>query len=184
MLALLWRVLAITEVNMPSVWKSIPKVSNFFPIGVFSYLEYCIRLPQSQNDCIEIWVHLDPILLHEGLAWRCGIQLGPFCVILPVRFPPPIHFYLSDMWRELYLPSPEEQFLSTQCCCHSVLWHTDSQFSALSSPSNTTSSLFFILPWESVSWPFFRLSLCVFLVRSLSFLELFLTLPLSDFGNY
>ncbi len=35
--------------------------------------------------------------------------------------------YLSDMWREPYLLSPEEQFLSTQCCCHSVFWHTDSQ---------------------------------------------------------
>ncbi len=100
MLALLWRVLVITEVNMLSVWKSIPKVSNFFPIGVFFYLEYCIRLPQSQNDCIEICVHLDPILLHEGLAGRCGIQLGPLCVILPVRFPPPPHSFLPVWYVE------------------------------------------------------------------------------------
>jgi hypothetical protein len=41
--------------------------------------------------------------------------------------PPPPHthtFDLSDMWKGI--PSAEEQFLSTQCCCHWVLWHTGS----------------------------------------------------------
>jgi hypothetical protein len=32
----------------------------------------------------------------------------------------------NNMWRELYIPSPVEQFLSAQCCCHSVLQRTSS----------------------------------------------------------
>jgi hypothetical protein len=43
---------------------------------------------------------------------------------------------------------------------------------------------FFNIPWESISWLFFRLSLCLLLSRSLGFLELFLALPLSVFGHY
>jgi hypothetical protein len=38
---------------------------------------------------------------------------------------------------------------------------------ASSLSSLATSSPFFILPWEKVSWPFFGLSLCLFSIRSL-----------------
>ncbi len=48
-------------------------------------------------------------------------------VVLTVRFLPRPYLYLLDMWWELNIQSPEEQFLSTQCCCHSsTLWHTGS----------------------------------------------------------
>jgi hypothetical protein len=82
-----------------------------------------------------------PCLLHEGPAGRCETQLGSPNVVLTV---PPHTFYLSDMLRELYILSPEDQLLShrvtvTRFCDTLVLT------ALLSSPS-ATSSPFFILP--------------------------------------
>jgi uncharacterized membrane-anchored protein YitT (DUF2179 family) len=52
-----------------------------------------------------------------------------------------------------------------------------------SSSSSSTSSPFFILPWKRLSWPFLKLSLCLFSIQSLGFLEMFSNSPLSVFGH-
>ncbi len=41
------------------------------------------------------------------------------CRLTAYILPPP-HFY-GDMWGELYILSPEKEFLSTLCCCCTVL---------------------------------------------------------------
>jgi hypothetical protein len=41
-------------------------------------------------------------------------------------FSPFLLFYLPDTEGELFILSIEEQFPITQCCCHSVFWHTGS----------------------------------------------------------
>ncbi len=97
-------------------------------------------------------------------------------------FPPTPRIFNCMIYRESYIQilSPEEQFLSTQVVtrpCDILVLSTSS------SSSSATSSPFFISPWERVSWPFFRLSLCMFSGKSLGFLELFPTLPLSIFGH-
>ncbi len=53
-----------------------------------------------------------------------------------------------------------EQFLSTQCSCHSVLCHAGSCCLIIIFIIDFLS--LFLLPWERVSWTFFRLSLCQF----------------------
>jgi hypothetical protein len=69
------------------------------------------------------------------------------------------------------------QLLSTQCPCHSVMWHT--VLTASSSLSSATSSPFFILPWERESCPFFLgCHYVCFSTRSFGFLELFSLLSL------
>ncbi len=83
---------------------------------------------------------------------------------------------IADMRRELYILSPEDEFLSTHCCCRMVLT------SSSSSSAMMMTSLIFIIPWERVSWLFFRLSLCLFL-GTLAFYSCFPTLPLSVFGH-
>ncbi len=96
------------------------------------------------------------------------------------KYPPTPTFHLSDMWRELYIPSPEEHFLSTKCCCHLVLWHTGSHHIRIIIIINIISLLH--LTVIKGSWPFFRLSLKLFLTRSLGFLVLLSNSPLSIFG--
>jgi hypothetical protein len=51
---------------------------------------------------------------HKITVWKFMYIVNP--VVSTKRFPP--HFFLSDMWRELYILSPEEQFISMQCRCH------------------------------------------------------------------
>jgi hypothetical protein len=36
-------------------------------------------------------------------------------------FPTPPPHLSADIKGEIYIRSPEEEFLSTQCCCHTVL---------------------------------------------------------------
>jgi hypothetical protein len=88
---------------------------------------------------------------------------------------------LSDMWRELYALSPEEQCLITQCLCHLVLWHTVSHRIIIFINSNIISLLHLTLRKSKLI--LFRLSLCLFLTRSLGFKELFSNSPLSIFGK-
>ncbi len=49
------------------------------------------------------------------------------CLLLSGTLTHPPHGWPSDMRGELYILSAEEQFLSTKCRCHLVLWHTGSQ---------------------------------------------------------
>ncbi len=116
-----------------------------------------------------------PVLLYEGPAgrwkpcWDCSM-----CHSDPL-LPPTPYFYLSDMWWELYTQSPEEKYLSTQCHCHLVSWHTSSRRIIIVIISNMISLLH---PTQRrVIWPFFRLSLCLFSVRSLGFPGFFSNSP-------
>jgi hypothetical protein len=61
------------------------------------------------------------------------------------------------------ISGPEEEFLSTQCCYHTVLWCSGSHL--------------VIILWGRINWLFFRLSICLFLSRSLGFVVLFSTSP-------
>ncbi len=61
------------------------------------------------------------------------IQDGSMCHI-DCPFPPP-HTFLPVCYakRAIYcIPSPEEQFLSIQCRCYLVLWHTGSVLDSVS----------------------------------------------------
>jgi hypothetical protein len=75
------------------------------------------------------------------------------------------HFFIGIAWvrskHTSYVLSAEEQFLSTQCCCHSVLWLIGSCRIIIIFIINNFISLLFLLQ-ERVSWTFFRLSLCQF----------------------
>ncbi len=109
---------------------------------------------------------LFPVVSHEGSTGRCA-QLGLMQVLCRSSIFSPPRFYLSDMWRELYTLSPEEQFLSTQCgftqfCNTLVLTASSSSSTAMSSP-------LCIIPWEWVRWLLFRLSLYLFWVGPLVF---------------
>ncbi len=72
---------------------------------------------------------VNTVLQHEGSAGRVWTQLGLlYASHWPkATIPPP---FLTIWYMErylLYIQSPEEQFLSTQCRCHAVLWHTGSR---------------------------------------------------------
>jgi hypothetical protein len=89
---------------------------------------------------------VNPVVFHEGLAgrWEPSWDWSGCCVLC--LFPHPfLHVWYVE--RILYIWSPEEPFLSTslstQCHCHSILWHTGSHC-IISSPA--TSYLFFIIP--------------------------------------
>jgi hypothetical protein len=60
------------------------------------------------------------VVSYGGLTGRCEASWDCSICCVDRLFCPP-HFYLSDMWRKLYIciPSPEKQFFSTQCHCHS-----------------------------------------------------------------
>jgi hypothetical protein len=70
-----------------------------------------------------------PCKLHKEPAGRCETQLGPLimssCPSISIT-PPNIFTCLICGESYMYILSPEEQFLSTQCRWHSVLWHTGS----------------------------------------------------------
>jgi hypothetical protein len=138
-----------------------------------------ISLPRSQNNCLKTCAFGKPCISHKGPADSCETQQGLLNVLYwPLVSFPSTHFYLSDMWRELYIPSPEEQF---QCHCHlpfDILLLTTS----LSSLS-TISTPFFVLLWERIRWPFSGCHHACFLTRSLGFLESFSNSPLSVFGH-
>jgi hypothetical protein len=120
---------------------------------------------------MKICVYCKLVLLHEGPTGRCE----PSCDRSMCHVDHPS-------------PSPPKKFLPVwyvERAKNTKSWGTISKCTVLlslglvtltsssSSSSTATSSPFFILPWENVVWPFFRLSLCLFLVRSLSYLELF-----------
>jgi hypothetical protein len=65
----------------------------------------------------------------------------------PYPYTPPPPFYLPDMWGENYICilSAEEQFLSTQCRCHSVFCHTGSHYIIIIFNLNTISLLLLTL---------------------------------------
>jgi hypothetical protein len=89
------------------------------------------------------------VLSHERPAGRCWNPAGTAsCVVLTVYFLCPPNFYWSDMWRELDILSPEEQFFSTQCRCHLVLWHTGSHRIVIVINCNIISLLHLTL-WKS-----------------------------------
>jgi hypothetical protein len=130
-----------------------------------------IRLLQSQNNGMKICVHWKPCFIVWKTSWEVWKPAGiALCVVLTVRFPPP-HFYLSNMWIELNMLSPEERFLGTHCHCHSALWHTGSHRIIIIIISNIIPLLHPTLRKSKLA-PFL-LSPCLFLVRSLDFLELF-----------
>ncbi len=105
------------------------------------------------------WTYTDTyifITFHKSCSavWRFSWQrkLSRDCLYvsrwLSISCPSP---HLSaDMRGELYFLSPEEKFLSTQCCCRSfcdALVLTSSS----SSSATTTTSLFFVIPCGRVS---------------------------------
>jgi hypothetical protein len=96
---------------------------------------------------------------------------------------PPTPHSSADIWEEPYILSPEKEFRSTQCCCHSVLWCTGSHLIIIIINSINNNISLFIIAWERVSWLFFRLSLCRCLSRPLGFLQSFSDTPLSFFGH-
>jgi hypothetical protein len=101
--------------------------------------------------------------------------------MLTVHIPlPPINTCL--IWRELYMYTESwGTFINTQCRCHSVLCHTDSHRIIIVIIHNIIPLL--ILPWERVSWTFFRLSLYLFSAKPHGFQELFANSPSSIFGR-
>jgi hypothetical protein len=97
----------------------------------------------------------------------------------------PLLFFinLSTCWyagRAIYTECwgtiPQYSVAVTRSCDTLVLTTSSS-----SSPS-ATSSPFFFLPWQRVSWTFLVCHYASFPTRSLGFLELFSTFPLSVFG--
>ncbi len=106
----------------------------------------------------KIWFHLsspitkyhikfvyivNPVSSHEGLAGRCEISWTAPSVLFTTCLPTPLHI-LPGWYEERaipYIPIPEQQFLSTQCHCHSVLWHTGSLFNIFISNDNDISLL-------------------------------------------
>ncbi len=78
------------------------------------------------------------------------------------------------MWREFYILSAENLFLSTQCHCHSVLRHTSSHYIIIIFIIDFISLLFLTLRKS-------KLNYASFLTRSLGFLELFSNSPWSVF---
>jgi hypothetical protein len=111
---------------------------------------------------------------------RCETQLAHLMYHVDVGILPPPQFYLSDMWRELSILSYEEQFLSTQCRCHSVLWHTGSHYVIIIFIINFISLL---LTLRKSKLNLFGSHYVSFLTRSLGFLELFSNSPLSTFSR-
>ncbi len=71
--------------------------------------------------------HWKPNKPYWGPAGRCETQLKQLNVSYWLSESSPPHVWPSwYAWRAIYLLSTEKQFLRTQCCCHSVLWQTDS----------------------------------------------------------
>ncbi len=102
------------------------------------------------------------ILSHEGPAGRCEIQQWLLYVLCWPSNPLSPNFYLFFyVERAIYTES-----------WGTILQYTVSLglvtygFSPHHPSSSATSSPSFILPWERVSWPCFRLALCLFLARS------------------
>jgi hypothetical protein len=78
---------------------------------------------------------------------------------------PPPHLS-ADIRGELYKLSPEDSSVLGVA----VGWFCDTLVFTSSSSASATTSPIYITHWGGVSWLFFRLSLCLFLSRSLSFL--------------
>ncbi len=116
-----------------------------------------------------------PCISHEGPAGRWETQLWPLNVSCWPSVNPCLICGKSYIYWVLRKKSSAHSVAVIRSCDTLVL-------TSLSLSSSTTSCLFFILPWQRVSWPFFRLWLCLFLTRSLGFLELFSNFPLSVFG--
>jgi hypothetical protein len=148
---------------------------------ISSNLVHC--LSQSQNNCTERSSLFGSSRNYDEVQLR-GVRPNcpALCVELTIRILTPSILVLPALYvGELYVLNAEKQFHSTQCHCHSVLWHTDSHRIFIIFIFYFISLLF--LPRERVSWTFFLLSLyCTsFLTRSLGFLELFSNSPLSVF---
>ncbi len=136
-----------------------------------------IRLPRSQNSCLKTCAYRKPCISHEWPDGRCEIQRR----LLNVRpqYPTPPHLFTCLTCGEIY-----KYWVLRNNSSVALTWSCDKLiFTASSSSSSTISSPFFILLWERVSWPFFRLLQCMFLTRSLGFLESFSNSPLSSFGH-
>jgi hypothetical protein len=110
------------------------------------------HLPKSQNNSTKVFGLIGNSVTH-GEIHLGGVRPSWTCLICNVdhSYPPPPHGRPADMWGELYTPSAEEQFLSTQCRCHSLSCDT-LVLTTSSSLSSSTSSPFFFLPWVRVSW--------------------------------
>ncbi len=134
---------------------------------------YCLL--QSQNNFMTSRTCRKSCKSHIGPAERCETQLGLLNVLCQLSLYPP-HFDLSDLQRELYILSAEEQFLSTQCCCHSVLWHTVLHRSIIFIISNSISLLHFSRR-KSKFDPFLGSHNVSFWLGILAFYSCFPTLP-------
>jgi hypothetical protein len=109
MLILLWGVLAIniTEMNMQSGWKSIFKIGNFFPIGIFLYLDYCCI---GRRECLLLpYTKAGIFRTNFSLLGRGGLDKGPlpifFEYLLPLRLSTiriSINIYLINIYVPIY----------------------------------------------------------------------------------
>ncbi len=116
-------------------------------------------------------------------SWEVRGPAGPTkCIVTVYIILPPLHGWPSDMQGDLYIHvlSADDQFLSTQCHCYLVLWHSCSYCIIIFCLISFIS--FFFLLCQRVSWNFLGCLPASFLTRSFGLLELFSISPLSVFG--
>jgi hypothetical protein len=125
--------------------------------------------PQLQNNCLKISVHRKPCFIAWRTSWEVWNPAGTaLCALLTVHSS--AHIFTSLICGKSYI-----HILRNNSSVHSVAVtrSCDTLVLTASSSSSAASSLYFNLPWQRVCWPFFRMPLCLFLVRSLGFLDVF-----------
>ncbi len=124
----------------------------------------------------------NPALLHEGPAGRCETQVWNLYVLcwLYISFPP--HIFTGLIYWVIYWVlrnnSLVHSFAVTRFCDTLVLTIS----SSLS--STATSSPFFTIAWERVSWPFLGNHYAYFRLGHLASQSCIQTLPLTAFGHH
>ncbi len=113
-----------------------------------------IHHPQSQNIVWKVVNYWNPVLSHQRPAGRCWNLAGiALCVMKTIRSPP--HILTCLICEESYIYS----VLRNNSSVHSVAITRSCNtlvLTASSQLSTATSYPFWTLPWERVSWPFFR----------------------------
>jgi hypothetical protein len=112
----------------------------------------------------------NPVLSYEESAGRCETQLGLFYVSCWSSVSSPIPTFLPDMWIELYIASPEDQF-SVHSVAVTVSWHIGSHCIIII--ISCIIIYLFRITLKKSKLTLFRLSQCLFLVWPVGFRELF-----------
>ncbi len=119
--------------------------------------------------------------LRWGPAGRCETQLAPLMWRVDCLYSPPPQGFTCVICGESYIYWVQGN--NSSVCSVAVTLSCDTLvLTTLSSFSLSTSSLFFFLPWERVSWTFLGCHYANFLTRSLGCLERFSNSPLSFLG--